>query len=1093
MGHLLRCICLILLSMPVFSHGSDPLFIANNGQWDNDYMYKTDLNSGNIYYHHNRIRFQLRDPEFTDYWHDRHNGLEPKKTFTQDENGDFILQEHTYDLRWVGGNPAPKIKGQRPTGTHSNFFIGDDLKQWRSNVKHYRRIIYESVYDGVDFRWYGERGNLKYDFLVHAEHDPSEIVLEYSGLDSLRIVGGKLHIETSLGTVIEQEPFAYQIKNGVYYKIPCRFIVRDSLVSFDLGKYDASHDLVIDPTIVFSSFSASVSDNWGFTATYDNDGKLYAGGMVFADNYPTNTGAYQTTYGGGNTDVSIFVFSDDGSAMEYSTFLGGNNSEQPHSMIVTPDGELVVFGTTSSQNFPTLTTAWQSSFGGGSSFTLPGYTFSNGSDIFVTKFNATGSALVGSTFFGGAGNDGINLEILRNYGDYARGEVFLDSLDNIYVASMTYSAALPITNAAFPNYQSGSDALLLKFSPGLNTLEWGTYYGGFGHDAAYSVRIYGDDVYIGGGTFSSNLPMDSALTGFQTTYSDSLDGFVARFHRSTGAFLSSTFIGTNAYDQVFFIDTDRNGNLYTLGQSLGSLPHDSTRYGNPDGKHFISKYTADLSSRLWNINFGSSNGDLVSPSAFEVDNCNAILFSMWGGESNNPSPFFNNMVPEFNGFTDSLPVTSSAFQLNTDGSDFYFCALSAEASGIEFGSFYGGTANEHVDGGTSRFSPDGIIYQAVCAACGAGSFPTTPGVYGPNNLSFNCNKAGIKIDFNRSVEANADVNISAELDSLCNGFLISFSNASNNANAYFWDFDNGQTSTDSTPTVLFVGPNTFNVMLVAMDTNCNLFDTVYIPVEVESFIDPVAALEVDYFDCDSLFEVLFIIDTTEADYLEWVFGDGVVWISDSVSDTSYFYPGPGTYEGYMVAHDSICGQTDTSFFSIEFIEQDFKFPEIDTSTVECLYGQLFISINTDSLNLNRYSIRWRNEDTTVAGRNTMLPFQQDGLQFYQLIIRDNWCGISFTKELSYEFEPFGEELYIPNTFTPNNDGENDLFELKGDPCEKGQLRIMNRWGQTLFITERPFETFWDGYFDGRPAAEGTYFYFFKSIEINESGSLQLYR
>lgn len=1093
MGQRLCFVVLMLLSMPAFSHESDPVFVPNSGQWAIDYLYKTPLNSGAIYYHHDRIRFQLRDPEFTNFWHDRHNGLPPNKTFDVDDNGDFILDEHTYDLSWVGGNSKPIIRSERPTGTHSNYFLGNNPKLWRSNVKHYRRVVYESVYEGVDFRWYGERGNLKYDFLVHAEQDPSNIALQYTGLDGLLLVDGKLHIETSLGTVIEQKPFAYQIKNGVYYKVQCQFVVRDSLVFFDLGNYDHSYDLVIDPTIVFSSFSASVSDNWGFTATYDDDGKLYAGGMVFAGNYPTSTGAYQTTYGGGNTDISIFVFSNDGSALEYSTFLGGNNSEQPHSMIVTSAGELVVFGTTSSLNFPTLTTAWQSSFGGGSSFGLPGYSFSNGSDIFVTKFNASGTALVGSTFFGGSGNDGINLEILRNYGDYARGEVFLDSLENIYIASMTYSSVLPLTNAAFPNHQSGSDALLLKFSPGLNTLEWGTYYGGFGHDAAYSVRIDGDNVYIGGGTFSPNLPMDSALTGHQTTYSDSLDGFIARFHRSTGAFLGATFLGTSAYDQVFFIDTDRNGNLFALGQSLGNLPHDTTRFGNPNGKHFIAKFSFDLSMRFWNVNFGSSSGHLVSPSAFEVDNCNAILFSMWGGESNNPSPFFNNMVPEFNGFTDGLPVTQSAFQLNTDGSDFYFCALSSEASGIEFGSFYGGTANEHVDGGTSRFSPDGIIYQAVCAACGVGSFPTTPGVYGPNNLSFNCNKAGIKIDFNRSVEANANVDISTELDSLCNGFLISFSNASNNANAYFWDFGDGQTSTDSTPTVLLVGPNTYNVMLVAMDTNCNLFDTVYITVEVESFINPVSTLEVDYFDCDSLFEVFFTIDTTEADYLEWVFGDGVIWLSDSVTDTSYIYPGPGTYNGYMVAHDSVCGQTDTSFFSIEFIELDFQFPEIDTSTVECLYAQLFVSINTDSLNLNRYSIRWRNEDTTVSGRNAMLPFQQDGMQFYQLIIRDNWCGISFTRELTYDFPPFGEDLYIPNTFTPNNDGLNDLFEVKGDPCEKAELRVLNRWGQMLFYTERPFETFWDGNFEGRPAAEGTYFYFFKMNDHNESGSLQLFR
>ncbi|MCH8545445.1 MAG: gliding motility-associated C-terminal domain-containing protein [Cryomorphaceae bacterium] len=1083
-----------MITTTLMAHEEDPVFLPNHGQWEQHIIAQTPLNSGHIYYESTRIRFQLRDPEFTNFWHDRHNAIIPEKKFQTDSEGNFIINEHTYDLSWVGGNRNPNVVTERPTKTYRNYFIGSDKSKWATEVKEHRRVVYKDIYQGVDFRWYAERGHLKYDFRVQAGQLPDDIALVYSGLDGLENIDGKLHMRTSLGTVVELEPFAYQIKNGVYYKVNCRFNVNDSLVTFDLGTYDQSYDLVIDPTVVFSSFSASVADNWGFTATYDNDGRLYAGGMVFGSNYPTNTGAYQTTYGGGNTDVSIFVFSPDGSTLEYSTFLGGNNSEQPHSMIVTPSNELVVFGTTSSINFPTLTTAWQSSYGGGSLFILPGYTFNNGSDIFITKFNATGTTLIGSTFFGGNGNDGINLEILRNYGDYARGEVFLDSLDNVYIASTTFSNIVPLTNAAFPAQQGGSDALLLKFNPNLTNLEWGTFYGGFGHDAAYTVRIDGDDVFIAGGTFSPNLPMDSLQTGFQPIYGDSVDGFIAKFDRSTGNFINATYIGTASYDQIFNIDTDRNGNLYALGQTKGTFPHDTTRFGNPDGKHFISKFTPDLTSRLWNINFGSSSGYLCAPTAFEVDNCNAILFGMWGGESNNPSPFFNNMVPSFNGFTDGLPVTSNAFKITTDGSDLYFCALSADATTLEFGTFYGGTANEHVDGGTSRFSPEGIIYQAVCAACGAGNFPTTPGVYGPNNLSFNCNKAGIKIDFDRSVEANADVDVSTELDSLCDGFLISFSNASNNANAYFWDFGDGQTSTDSTPTVLLVGPNTYNVMLVAIDTNCFLYDTVYIQVEVESFIDPVAALEVDYFDCDSLYEVNFFVDTTLADYVEWVFGDGVVWDADSVSDTTYFYSGPGVYSGFMVAHDTICGQTDTAFFEVEFIEQDFTFPDVDTATEECLYGQLFVDIVNDSLMRERYSVRWRNEDTTVTGRSAMLPFKNDGLQPFSLIIRDNWCNTTFVKELWYEFDPFGEELSVPNVFTPNQDGKNDLLELRGDPCATGtEFRVLNRWGQTMFYTTKPFEEFWDGVFENRPASEGTYYYMFKMKGIEKSGSLQLFR
>ena len=1099
MGKWLLCIFLVCNSAISFAHEGNPVFITNAGQWSESYRYRTHMLNGEIYYHPNRITFQVYDPSFKAYLHGHHKTPEDniQEMSAQANAGAFKVKEHSYHVSWVGGNRKVNISADRKARFHHNYFIGNDKSAWKSNVDIHRRISYEDIYNGIDMRWYGERGDLKYDFRVRKGIDPNQIKLEFTGLDTMELINGELHLTTSLGKIIEQKPFAYQVKNGVYYEVSCTFALRDSILSFLLGKYDPEYDLIIDPAVVFSSFTASNADNWGFTATYDNDGNLYAGGMVFGVNYPVSTGAYQTTYGGGNTDVSIFKFSADGSAMEYSTFLGGNNSEQPHSMVVTPDNELIVFGTTSSLNFPITTSAHQSTFGGGNIFTLPGYTFTNGSDLFITKLNAAGSALVGSTFFGGSNNDGINLDLIRNYGDYARGEVFIDSTNHIYVASMTYSSNISMTNAAFPTNQGGSDALLLKFNPDLSNLVWGTYYGGFNHDAAYSVRIFGDKVYTAGGTRSPNIPQDSASTGFQTVYQDSIDGFIARFNRATGAFEHSTYLGTGSYDQIFFIDTDRYGYVYALGQTKGTFPQDSGRYGQANGKQFISKLSDDLSARQWNTNIGSNNGDLVSPSAFEVDNCNAILFSAWGGVSNNPSPFFNNLVPEANGFTTGLPVTPNAFQATTDGSDFYFCALSAEASGLEFATFYGGTANEHVDGGTSRFSPEGIIYQAVCAACGGGTgntFPTTPGVWGPTRTSTNCNKAGIKIDFNRSVEANADVDIALELDSLCNGFVISFSNASNNANAYFWDFGNGTTSTDSTPSVLLVGPHVYTVMLVAMDTNCNLSDTVYIQVEVESFVDPHAEISFDYNDCDPSRDVVFTIDSTVADYIAWFFGDGTTLVMDTLLDTSHTYPGAGVYNGYMVAYDTICGQTDTTHFSVEFIDSNFEFPFVDLHTKECKPVTLFGKIDPNDVEPNRYILEWHYELSVTSGYSVTMNFSEGGNQTVKIIFIDTVCNIEYEREYEVELEASPEELKIPNTFTPNGDGINDIFTITGDPCiTDAFIHIYNRWGQMVFETRQPFTLFWDGNFEGKAVSEGVYFYLFTIEGEDIRGTIYLYR
>lgn len=1081
----------------IFGHEGNPVFIPNKGQWEQDFRFKTPMLNGDIYFHTDKILFNLRDPKFSKTIHAHHKDYDESEVLRSNPDGSLTLREHSYSLTWIGGNRRPNVEADRPTSFHHNYFLGSNRSKWRSKVPVYRRNVYRQIYPGVDMRWYGERSNLKYDFQLKAGVSPELIKLKFEGVDSLTIENNELVLYTSLGKVVEQKPFAYQVRGGVYYEIPCSFIIApDGSLQFEVGNYDTEHPLTIDPTIVFSSFTGSAADNWGFTATYDNDGNLYAGGMVFGGNYPTNTGAYQSAYGGGNTDVSIFKFNSDGSALLYSTFLGGNNSEQPHSMIVNENNELVVFGTTSSTNFPTTTGAFQTTFGGGSNIMLPGYTFSNGSDIFITKFDSTGSTLVGSTFYGGSGNDGVNLEILRNYGDFARGEVILDSLDNIYIASMTFSTNAPTNNAAFGTNAGGSDAIILKFNPNLTSLLWGTYYGGLNHDAAYSVRIKNNVVFVGGGTRSPDLPMTTS--SFLPTYEGNIDGFIARFNATTGAYENATYYGTTDYDQVFFIDTDRFGDLYAFGQTKGTIPMDANLYGQPAGKHFISKFSPDLSTRIWNTNIGNSNGDLVSPSAFEVDDCNAILFSAWGGVSNNPSPFFNNMVPEPNGSTNGLPVTPNAFQSTTDGSDFYFAALSSNASGLEFGTFYGGTANEHVDGGTSRFSPEGIIYQAVCAACGGGTgntFPTTPGVFGPTRpATTNCNKAGIKIDFDRSVEANANLDIATEIDSLCNGFLVSFGNASNNANAYFWDFGNGTTSTDSAPTVLLVGPAVYTVMLVAMDTNCNLFDTVYLQVPVESFVDPVASITFDYSDCDPDLEVLFELDSTVADYVSWHFGDGTVVIDDSLNGIRHNYPNVGVYNGFMVAHDSICGQTDTTFFSINFIDVDFDFPEVDIFTEECKHGRARGMVDFSALPPNRYILEWFYADGIRSGFQVEFNFSDGGTQTITLRITDTVCNIEYERDFEIEIESPSEELRIPNTFSPNGDGKNDILIITGDPCiERAHFAIYNRWGQLMFETTKPFEEFWDGTFEKYPSAEGVYFYMFSLEEYEENGTIHLFR
>jgi hypothetical protein len=263
------------------------------------------------------------------------------------------------------------------------------------------------VYPGIDVRYYTDKGSLKYDFIVHPGADPSDIVLRYSGADKLSLRNKELVISTSVGDLKEMEPFSYQFDEKGRSELTARFVLKGNQIHFDLKGYDPSSTLIIDPTMIFCSFSGSSADNWGFTATYGPDGSMYGGGIVFGQGFPISTGAYQTNYGGGSAgcfssgfDIGIIKLSPTGTSRVYATYIGGSGNEMPMSLIVDPQGELIVAGRTNSANYPTT----GASVGTGGSW-----------DIIVTKLNAAGTGLIGSRRIGGTGDDGCQHKSLRRY------------------------------------------------------------------------------------------------------------------------------------------------------------------------------------------------------------------------------------------------------------------------------------------------------------------------------------------------------------------------------------------------------------------------------------------------------------------------------------------------------------------------------------------------------------------------------------------------------------------------------------------------------------------------------------------------------
>ena len=426
--------------------------------------------------------------------------------------------------------------------------------------------------------------------------------------------------------------------------------------------------------------------------------------------------------------------------------------------MVNARNELVLLGSTSSTNYPTTAGAVQRSFGGGSLvdpfYDGPPYDMPNGSDLMVTRFSAAGSALLASTYLGGADNDGVlpnTPDIRTNYGDPFRSDVLLDGAGNVYIAAATRSANFPGLAQGF-NAVRGTgtaDALVCKLTPTLGAVTWAGLLGGRGASGAYSIQRDGQGrVYVCGGTTSSNFPTTTGAY-IRSQQAGSVDGFVARISADGRTLERATYIGTTGYDQAHFLQLDASGSVYLLGQTLGAFPVTPGRYSSPNGSLFVQKLNADLTASLYSTAFGSRNGPRNGPSlvptAFLVDDCERVYVSGWGGNVNNQGAVW------LGGSTAGLPVTSNALRQTTDGSDFYLAEFAPGMAMLEYATFFGQQGvDEHVDGGTSRFDKRGVVYQAVCASCGgAQGFPQPAGAssYTIRNGSSNCNNGAFKMTF----------------------------------------------------------------------------------------------------------------------------------------------------------------------------------------------------------------------------------------------------------------------------------------------------------------------------------------------------------
>jgi gliding motility-associated-like protein len=796
---------------------------ANEGQWEQEVLHKIKLDEGEMYVTQTGMLFHF------------HTGLHSHHNKNQHENE---FKGHVIRTTFIGSQFLGIPSNSDVSSFYSNYYIGNDQSKWKSFVHSYHKSELKDFYPGISLEYDGDYTSLKYSFVVQPNSNPSVIKSKIEGADKVEILkNGDLKIHHSFGTITEEKPKAWQIIDSKKEEVKVEFKYENNILSYNLGDYNPDYKLIIDPNLTFSTFSGSTADNWGSTATPDEAGNVFAGGIVFGQGLPTTTGAYDQTFNGAtlgnqNFDIGIMKFNTLGTSLIYSTYLGGSTSNEfPSSMICGLGGELYVLGMTGSSDFP-MVNAYDASFNGGVAFSPQGGSaIIPGSDIFITRFNPNGTALLSSTFIGGSGNDGYNgaTALKYNYGDTYRGEITLDTLNNVYVITSTTSSNFPIQGAGGQTMQGTQSAVAFKMNATLTNLLWSRYISGSGADAGYSIQVaYNGNVFVAGGTSSSNLIFPA---GNDLTYNGgSSDGFLMRLNPTTGQTVNGTYVGQNEYDQVYLVQTDIQNEPYIIGQTESNFVISPGVYGNANSGQFIRKYTADLSTIYWTTMIGAGTGHVeMSPTAFLVSDCYDIYLAGWGG------PLNAQLSQATNSSVSGFPVTTDAFQSTTLGDNFYLAVLGTNASSLKYATFFGGLTNtqKHVDGGTSRFDKQGRVYHAVCASCGGSpsGFTTTAGAWSITNNSNNCNLAAFKFDL------SVIVPLITVLDPLiCYPEPVFFQNNTVNADQYYWTFGDGTNSSIQSPSHVFPGAGSYTITLIAWDAlGCYQPDTSTFVIDVGDF------------------------------------------------------------------------------------------------------------------------------------------------------------------------------------------------------------------------------------------------------------------
>lgn len=502
-------------------------------------------------------------------------------------------------MTFVGASTEATVEGAEPLAMRSNHLIGNDSSKWRTNVPHVAKVKVANLYKGIDVVYYGNQARLEYDLIVQPGADVSQIALSFEEADALRVDSdGNLVVSVGSRTLDVKLPVTYQERSGVRTAIPARFVIDKMNAHIAVGDYDRALALVVDPLIQYASYIGGSGLDSTAGLDVDEVGNLYVTGTTLSTDFPGASGRFSSTNAGGR-DVFVTKIRADGSAILWSTYIGGSGDDTGWGLRTNGVGDIYLSSVSTSANFP----------GAGAA---PG-----SQACTVTRLSADGTKIVWSHHVGGsivrAGNGPGTPPTQRCY------TLELAPDDGPTIVGHTNTSNFPTTPGVLKSTAAGAtdtdDGFVTHFSSN-GAVAWSTLVGGSKFDSPENIATFGIDrsgnTFFAGQTQSSDFPVSSEAFQAQNTAIDGYAGFVVKLNATGTGVVYSTYLGAADADPIqritepLGLTIDDAGNAIVIGMTNARSFPLKNAFQTTWGGGFVTKLDASGKSIQWSSFLGGS-------------------------------------------------------------------------------------------------------------------------------------------------------------------------------------------------------------------------------------------------------------------------------------------------------------------------------------------------------------------------------------------------------------------------------------------------------------------------------------------------------